>query len=667
MDVELIKDMERENPRREPANRNNITACLLLLGVFWVALLIIERFASWIDSTNLLSSFLGQGMAVVSIAILGSVIFIGRHLLYRTLTSPPFSVAILVVLLATTISGTLIVQGAPGREFTELYGRIFSSVLIGLGMDDIFHSLWFGGFLFLLSVTLLLVAFKKKMWKMPKWGYLLAHLGVVLILVGGFIGYFTGFKGFMDLHEGMVANEVMETEGAVRTGDKHTLVFSVLLEDFDIEMYESEYRLYVYEQSGDGHRLAKSFSLDEAVEWSSIPGGHEIRAGEFYPDFFMREELEEDPAGQGRPALQMELQSGEGTIKAHSFAGNLDHQTSSLIPGRPLARFLWEAPAEEDLEQYVKLQPEAHTVIFEKADCCPREEVVVEPGGDYSLASGKYRMRVLEYISDFVYDMETRKPSSRSELPNNPALHVAIGPTNPGTEETRWLFAKMPEFAMQHGRRQEGLKLVYKYTPRAGPAPREFLIIGSTRELLELEQGREVKRASLLPEDEGVPEVNAVSFRIIEAARESRVRGTRSEELINPVVELELRRGDHVRKALMSAGHSEPLRLPDGKTLISFEQKSEEARAYRSKLAVLEGGETVLTKTIAVNDPLSYKGYSFYQSNYRKEDPTYSGILVVRDPGLPVVWAGFVMVCAGVIFAFYARPRILERRSGHVS
>jgi cytochrome c biogenesis protein ResB len=68
-----------------------------------------------------------------------------------------------------------------------------------------------------------------------------------------------------------------------------------------------------------------------------------------------------------------------------------------------------------------------------------------------------------------------------------------------------------------------------------------------------------------------------------------------------------------------------------------------------------------------VNDPLSYKGYSFYQSNYRKEDPTYSGILVVRDPGLPVVWAGFVMVCAGVIFAFYARPRILERRSGHVS
>jgi cytochrome c biogenesis protein len=44
-------------------------------------------------------------------------------------------------------------------------------------------------------------------------------------------------------------------------------------------------------------------------------------------------------------------------------------------------------------------------------------------------------------------------------------------------------------------------------------------------------------------------------------------------------------------------------------------------KEFRSKLTVLEGGRPVLQKDIIVNDPLRYKGISFYQSSYGNLPP----------------------------------------------
>lgn len=40
-------------------------------------------------------------------------------------------------------------------------------------------------------------------------------------------------------------------------------------------------------------------------------------------------------------------------------------------------------------------------------------------------------------------------------------------------------------------------------------------------------------------------------------------------------------------------------------------------KEYRSELAIVENGKEVLTKTIEVNDPLVYKGITFYQASYQ--------------------------------------------------
>lgn len=81
-------------------------------------------------------------------------------------------------------------------------------------------------------------------------------------------------------------------------------------------------------------------------------------------------------------------------------------------------------------------------------------------------------------------------------------------------------------------------------------------------------------------------------------------------------------------------------------------------KEFRSRVAVIEDDNRVaLTKEILVNHPLQYKGYAFYQSGYDPKDPDWTGLEVSRDPGLPLVYAGFFLLNAGVIIIFYGRRK----------
>lgn len=98
------------------------------------------------------------------------------------------------------------------------------------------------------------------------------------------------------------------------------------------------------------------------------------------------------------------------------------------------------------------------------------------------------------------------------------------------------------------------------------------------------------------------------------------------------------------------------IRLNDFKLGIDYSTGFEQISDFASTVAVIEGGRTVLTKTIRVNDPLRYKGYSFFQSQYNPEDLQWTGLEVVRDPGVPLVNIGFCLIIIGVIISFYVRP-----------
>ena len=106
----------------------------------------------------------------------------------------------------------------------------------------------------------------------------------------------------------------------------------------------------------------------------------------------------------------------------------------------------------------------------------------------------------------------------------------------------------------------------------------------------------------------------------------------------------------------MSATRPSAFMLAPTRALV-FEKRDTEVKAYISHVTATQGS-TVEKATVAVNEPMTFGGWTLYQVNYNPEDPTYSGIEAVYDPGVKWVFLGFFLISLGVFTMFYVEPRL---------
>ena len=489
-------------------------------------------------------------------------------------------------------------------------------------------------------------------------------MGVVTILLGGLIGSLYGEKGVIDLREGKVAREYVATLGGRPTGERVPLGFALRLEDFEIERHDPDYRLYAYTKAGAGYRTTASLSLADLSEWRSLPeAGVEVRAVRVFPDFHVHHRLREVP--QGTPALRIALPAEDGG-HAHDIvllAGKPERDAAPLWDGGPVVRLVQDRPSDDELAQRADRRSTGHTVRFSLGEGSVGGELAVELGDEVTIADGRFQLRVLEYLPDFTYDVESGTATSRSDQPANPALRVEVRSQGETTGHSRWLFARMPDYGETHGAPSDELKLVYVHESGREPLQRELLVVASTLEVLSLERGVVTDSATFGDGEPYLPGVPGAELELLGSAVEEPVPDSASDDWNNPVVQLELRRDGALHESWLSAQSGEPAWLDEGVNALVFQRKADDVRDYKSRLTVVADGQEMLTKTIEVNDPLVWNGYHFYQANYREEDPTYSGLQVVRDPGYAVVFAGFVMISLGLIYVYYMRQRLLRRRA----
>ena len=95
-----------------------------------------------------------------------------------------------------------------------------------------------------------------------------------------------------------------------------------------------------------------------------------------------------------------------------------------------------------------------------------------------------------------------------------------------------------------------------------------------------------------------------------------------------------------------------------------YKAKDREPKDFRSDLVILDAlGKQLAKKTVSVNDPLVFQGHWFYQSNYNPDDSSVSGIMVVREPGLWLVYGGFLCLITGTAWMFYLKPVLKGREA----
>ncbi len=125
----------------------------------------------------------------------------------------------------------------------------------------------------------------------------------------------------------------------------------------------------------------------------------------------------------------------------------------------------------------------------------------------------------------------------------------------------------------------------------------------------------------------------------------------------NPAVEvnIEVANGNNYTRYVFerSEGHSQ---TKDGLLLNYISPQGQRLiRDYFSDVVVIEDGKEVLTKTIEVNYPLHYGGYHFYQHSYDPDEGKYTTLAVTSDSGLYVVYAGYWLLCLGLLWQFWFR------------
>lgn len=627
----------------------------------------------------------------VLISVAGTALWFTWRPLYRWLTSLPFAASLLGMLLLATVAGTVILQGVPEEMFVKKYGvqlyaaadaaeplmsakrghahgksesltplpettleTRFAKFLYSAGFTDIFHKFAYRGLLGVLALCMVLIVVKRHAWRPAEWGMLLSHAGIIVILAGGMAGVLWGQKGFIDLHEGQTAREVeiLDTFGRP-TGEKVPLEFGLRLDKFELEKYPIEYRMYVYRMKGEKSDVLSSTPVTDLRKWIPAGPGAKFQMHEVLPDFMMVTELLEAAPGQGAPAFQFTIFQNDGRSQQITlFAGVPDRNVVGLNRGKTLVRFVWEFDEKNSPVTREEL-PERHILELNGQD------LAVKPEAGSKAESDKYELTVLEYLPDFAIDLQTRRRYSKSAEPNNPAMRVALRKKNPGVTEERWLYAFMPDHDEAHGTSAAGVDLHYRYEPPVAPADRDLVVVGKTREVVCYAKGVLQQRVPLEigNEDVPLPGIDGFPTKILECATERQRVLNRSKNWRRPAVDIEVVvNGETVRTYLMSGKPA----WVDDEHVIVFD-KRDEVKAFRSRVSVLAPGKAPQDETIAVNHPLAHEGWWFYQSNYRKEDPTYSGISVHKDPGLATVYVGFGIICLGVIYGFYVRPRLLKR------
>ena len=102
------------------------------------------------------------------------------------------------------------------------------------------------------------------------------------------------------------------------------------------------------------------------------------------------------------------------------------------------------------------------------------------------------------------------------------------------------------------------------------------------------------------------------------------------------------------------------LRLDEKHKLVML---APEPKKFSSEVQVFTKGGLNTMAVIEVNKPYKIMGWNLYQLDYDKERGKWSDLSIielVRDPWLPVVYAGIFMLIAGAAFMFWQGKRILD-------
>ena len=530
-----------------------------------------------------------------------------------------------------------------------------------------YRSIWFEALLYLVCVNVAAAVLARYPFKRKHVGFVVTHAAIVLTLLGALITERFGVDGQVGVAEG----ERVELFNS-RTEDALAITDSQGEERASIALDSSAFR------------------ANRMVENPKAPvlmlGDARITVRRYLPDtVWSRAVLASDDSSMP-PAIEVSFSASHGDHVDWVFAtqrpvtiGPTPVSFRLVSTAAELAELLNEAassqPASVDI---VKVVCRGETFEIPMEQCRGKPALVGETG---------YTVQVLRYLPHATVGSDNRLTNA-SNRPVNPAIEVEVA--GPSSKETRIAFARFPGFS--HGENaNEEVDLTFvsgqEQTPEApleiinGPDGRLFARFerdGLAQVPQELQVGTPIETPW---SGHQLTVVRRLEHALVEWSLEP--PGSDRDTTI-PGLLVEVRTPEHTEEMWVQKHEPRPVRIGDqryeltysarqlplgfGLTLNSFRigtyPGSERPRSYESQVTTEEPvtGRTQ-NHVISMNHPATIGGYTLYQSSYRQSarGPAISYLSVSRDPGKPVVFAGYIAMMIGMLLVLWTR--IMERRA----
>lgn len=527
----------------------------------------------------------------------------------------------------------------------------------------IYASWWFQAVLAFLGVNLAVAAIDRYPWKPKHAPFLLAHLGIILILTGGIIGGRFGTEGQMIIPEGQ-ATRTLEMPGSnLIIHDPESGSHQIIPTRFESQAWVHELNLTF------PVRFARR-SIDLTVD-------------RYYPDPVMTEDIA-NTAEADNPAVHLRLEHGEELEEVWLLARDPDR--FGVGWGEAHVLFL-EPQSDAQLAQLTGKAAKttaARGVIslklpkIKQAVTIPVPEHFTQP---VDIPGTDYRVTFKDYFADFV--MTAEGLSSRSDSPDNPAVSFVL--SGPEGEDAYLLFAMHPDFQSMHGFKHAiAAEASYTHESAGGSLPSQSIAIikkssGELMAVLTQPSGERTTINSVKPGEKYTHDSLGYGFELLDYLPRAQVTqrfDNRSDEIHGEALHVSAKEGGQSAEGWVTMRNSTELNLggkpivveyapakrdlPMSVKLLDFRKidypGTDMPQAFESdvELSDLDRG-VILMRKVYMNHPLRYRGYSFFQSSYI-DGPTQTTILSVRnDPGCPFVYAGFIIVILGVVNLFVLR------------
>ncbi|HAM41225.1 MAG TPA: hypothetical protein DDX89_05335 [Candidatus Omnitrophica bacterium] len=545
----------------------------------------------------------------------------------------------------------------------------------------VYRSWWFQGLLGFLAVNLAIAAWQRYPWKRGHLPFVLAHLGIILILLGGIIGGRWGIEGQLIIPEGQ-SERLLQLPTNV---------------------------LVIHQPNPGAHvEIPTAFETaawvhEPKAQWRVPIAGRSIvlTVDRYYPDAVATEEIRDDHPTES-PAIHLAIRH-DASVDPHGGLG------PEPEPGAGQEQRLWLFA--RDPERFGIRWGQAHLLFLEpetpaqlqqllgqeKPSAHPRGVVSVRLAGEtrereipvpeqmdrpIALEGTAYTLTFKDYFPDFALTEEG--PASRSDQPDNPAVALLL--SGPEGADAHLLFALHPDFPRLHGQRHT-IDAQVRYTHGAGGAlpPESFAFVrrergalalvligsGGQREVVDPANLNTRYRHPWMPYEVEVTdayaharvithftnrgnEVRGEALHLIAQEADATAEGWvgRGGEITLPLgaepITVAYRPAQRELPVTIKALDFRKIDYPGTQMAAGFECDVEMTDSTRGLL---------LIRKISMNNPLRYRGYSFFQSSYIPGEVETTVLSVRSDPGTPLVYAGFIIIIGGVVGMFVTRSR----------